>query len=68
MLQVVAGLLVFAVDSLLCGRHREWNVREVCLDGSMPDRARQVGRRPGCPVCGERQAKVSQPQSDQVTA
>ena len=28
-LQVVAGLIVFTVDSLLCGRSRAWNVRQI---------------------------------------
>lgn len=50
-LHVVAGLIVYAVDSLLCGRPREWNVRQVYLDGGVPDRARLVPPRPGCALC-----------------
>jgi molybdopterin/thiamine biosynthesis adenylyltransferase len=57
-LQVVSGLMVFTVDSLLCGRHREWNVREVVLDGSMPDRSRHVGKRSNCVICGTEKPKV----------
>jgi len=51
-LQVVAGFIVFAVDSVVCARPRAWNVRETYLDGSLPDRARLIDRRPDCVLCG----------------
>jgi hypothetical protein len=51
-LMVVAGQIVFAVDTLLGDRPRHWNVRETFLDGSLPDRARTVARRTDCAVCG----------------
>jgi len=50
-LQVVAGCIVYAADSLICTRHREWNVREIFLDGSVADRSRHVERRADCPLC-----------------
>jgi molybdopterin/thiamine biosynthesis adenylyltransferase len=50
-LQVVAGHIVYAVDSLLCGRSREWNLRYCYLDGGLPDRAQLVSRRRGCALC-----------------
>ncbi len=53
-LQIVAGTIVFAVDTLLGNRHREWNVRHIYLDGGMPDRAQMVGLRESCRVCGSR--------------
>ena len=52
-LQVVAGLIVFTVDTLICGRPRAWNVRHVYLDGSVPERARKIERRLDCGVCGD---------------
>jgi adenylyltransferase/sulfurtransferase len=52
-LMVVAGQIVFTIDTLISGRPREWNVRETFLDGSLPDRARTVERRADCPVCGD---------------
>ena len=51
-LAVVAGTIVFAIDSIVSDRPRCWNVREFFLDGSLPDRARDVPRRPDCPLCG----------------
>ena len=51
-MQMVAGVIVYAVDTLLSGRHREWNLRQLTLHGGMPDQARLVERRADCPVCG----------------
>jgi molybdopterin/thiamine biosynthesis adenylyltransferase len=51
-LQVCSGLIVYAVDTLLSDRPRHWNVREVFLDGSLPDRTRTAPRRADCAVCG----------------
>ena len=51
-LQVVAGHIVYAVDSLLCDRHREWNVRTSILSGGMRDNAYQATKRMCCPICG----------------
>ena len=51
-LQVAAGVVLFAVASLLSGRHREWNERTIYLDGGMNDRTRMVEKRPDCPMCG----------------
>jgi adenylyltransferase/sulfurtransferase len=50
-LMVVAGQIVFTIDTLISGRPRAWNVRETFLDGSLPDRARTVERQPDCVVC-----------------
>ncbi len=51
-LMVVAGQIVFSIDTLISGRPRSWNVRDTFLDGSLPDRARTVARRTDCAVCG----------------
>jgi molybdopterin/thiamine biosynthesis adenylyltransferase len=50
-LQVVSGLVVYSVDSILCGRARLWNVRQIYLDGALPDRARTIQPRRGCALC-----------------
>jgi len=51
-LKVVAGLALYAIDSLLMNRPRNWNYREVHLAGFMPDVQRQVEKLPTCPLCG----------------
>ena len=54
-LKVVAGIALYAVDSLLMARKRAWNYREVSLAGFVPDASKLVNRRAGCPVCAERE-------------
>jgi molybdopterin-synthase adenylyltransferase len=51
-LKVVAGIALYAVDSLLMPRPRPWNYKEVFLDGGQ-DGARTIAVRPGCRLCGE---------------
>jgi len=58
-LQVVAGFIVFAVDSIVCARPRTWNVRDTYLDGSLPDRTRSIDRRPDCSLCGTPEQSIS---------
>jgi molybdopterin/thiamine biosynthesis adenylyltransferase len=50
-LKVVAGIALYAVDSLLMPRPRPWNYKEVVLNGG-PDGARTIAVRPGCRLCG----------------
>jgi molybdopterin/thiamine biosynthesis adenylyltransferase len=54
-LKVVAGIVVYAVDTLLPGmaRLRCWNYKSVHLCGSVPGRDWQVARRTDCQLCGE---------------
>jgi molybdopterin/thiamine biosynthesis adenylyltransferase len=51
-LKVVAGITLYAIDSLRMVRPRHWNYRQVFLDGSSPDRSVRVTRRPDCRLCG----------------
>jgi molybdopterin/thiamine biosynthesis adenylyltransferase len=52
-LKVVAGIAVYAVDTLLPGmaRLRCWNYKDVYLDGSIPGNDWQVKRREDCQLC-----------------
>lgn len=50
-LKVVAGLALYAVDSLLMARPRAWTYKDVYLDGGA-DGGRVIAPRPGCPICG----------------
>lgn len=50
-LKIVAGIALYAVDSLLMARPRPWNYKEVFLDQG-PDGHRTIQQRPGCRLCG----------------
>ncbi len=52
-LKVVAGLALYAVDSLVMDRKRIWHYKQIFLDGSLPERSFPVKRRPGCLLCKE---------------
>lgn len=51
-LQVVAGFVVFALDTILSERNREWNLKAISLDGSVPDSSLVVANKEDCPLCG----------------
>jgi molybdopterin/thiamine biosynthesis adenylyltransferase len=48
---MIAGFALYAVDSLVMPREREWNHRRIYLHGSIPDVAERVKRRADCPLC-----------------
>jgi molybdopterin/thiamine biosynthesis adenylyltransferase len=50
-LKVVAGLALYAIDSLLMERKRNWNFRMINLAGFMPDDLQTIERYPECPLC-----------------
>lgn len=50
-LKVVAGIAVYAVDTLFMARKRTWNYRETFLSGFIPDRNTVIERRADCPIC-----------------
>lgn len=54
-LKVVAGIVVYAVDSLLMERLRLWNYKDEYLDGSIPGRALTIARREDCVLCRSQQ-------------
>jgi molybdopterin/thiamine biosynthesis adenylyltransferase len=53
-LKVVAGIALYAFDSLFMERKRNWNLREVFLAGFVGERIVTVDRREDCPLCGHR--------------
>lgn len=53
-LKVLGGFVLYAIDSLLMERRRNWNLRTVFLAGYLPDAARSVPVNPDCPLCGSR--------------
>jgi len=51
-IQVVSGITVYALDTLLMHRHREWNYKSITLDGFMPDASVTIPKRVNCLICG----------------
>lgn len=49
--KVVAGLALYAADSLLMGRPRNWNYRNVHIAGFAPGDEFIIDRKQGCPLC-----------------
>ena len=49
--QVVAGFSVYAVDTILMKRYREWNFKFVSLDGMVPDSSKIINKNPECRLC-----------------
>ncbi len=52
-IQVVAGLNVYALDTILMDRNREWNLKTIFLDGSVPDSSLSVPVKENCALCGK---------------
>lgn len=50
-LKVTAGLGLYAIDSLLMDRKRNWNYRRVHLAGYAPDVLMNIEQNPKCPIC-----------------
>ena len=51
-LKVVGGLALYAIDSLLMQRKRDWNYRLIHLAGFAPSHQDWIERRPDCQLCG----------------
>lgn len=50
-LKVVAGIVLYAADSLVMDRRRAWNYKEIFLAGFVPDRAVTISRKEHCAIC-----------------
>ena len=50
-IQVVAGFSVYALDTIFMERHREWNLRMLSLDGSLPESSLLMPKKDNCPLC-----------------
>lgn len=50
--KAVAGLVLFALDSLLMDRHRAWTLTEFHLSGVIPPIMTTVDQQEDCPLCG----------------
>ena len=54
-LKVTAGLGLYAIDSVLMDRKRNWNYRRVHLAGFAPDVLINIEQNPECPLCSCKQ-------------
>ena len=52
-LLTIDGIALYAIDTILMDRPRNWNYWELFLDGSIPPRQWQAKRRPGCRNCSD---------------
>ena len=50
-LQAVGALVVYAIDTLVLDRRRNWNYRRVWLSDGTLDSSQQVPVRAECPLC-----------------
>ena len=50
-LKVVAGIVVYGLDTLLMERKRFWNYKSIVLDGSIPGADSMIGKRMNCKLC-----------------
>jgi adenylyltransferase/sulfurtransferase len=57
--QVVSGVTVYALDTVLMQRNREWNLRMFSLDGSIPDSSLYLSKNDNCPLCRQARGKDS---------
>lgn len=55
-LEVACGMGIFAVDSLIMGRRRNWNRIWISLSGQFPSGSAVLERRENCPICGKVQS------------
>lgn len=51
-LKTVAGIGLYAIDSLVMERKRNWNFRLVHIAGFAPDAKMMIEKNPKCPLCG----------------
>ncbi len=52
-MMLVASFTIYALDTVLMSRHREWNLCSVSLDGSMPAAQKIISRKTNCLLCGK---------------
>jgi len=50
-LKVVAGFVLYAIDTVILQRKRNWNYRMIQLAGFMDDDKRTLTLKPDCPLC-----------------
>lgn len=52
LVKIIAGFVLFAIDSVVMQRKTNWNYRQVFIAGFVPENVRKVERKLNCPLCG----------------
>jgi molybdopterin/thiamine biosynthesis adenylyltransferase len=60
-LKVIGGFVLYAIDSLIMDRPRNWNYRTVNLSGFAPDGFSVVQPNPNCSICGNSDEQIQLP-------
>jgi hypothetical protein len=55
LVKIIAGFVLFAVDSTIMQRKRSWNYRQIFLGGFIPDIAKKIEIKENCSLCRERE-------------
>lgn len=55
---MVAMLALYAIDSLIMDRPRNWNFKQVTMHGMLPEINAIVPRKEDCPICGTQKRSV----------
>jgi molybdopterin/thiamine biosynthesis adenylyltransferase len=56
-LKVVCGIALYAIDTILMGRPRNWSYRHITLAGFVPEVCKYIPALGRCPVCGQKEIK-----------
>lgn len=51
--KIISGIVLFAVDSTLMGRKRDWDYRQIFIAGFLPETLKRIEKRKGCSICGK---------------
>lgn len=49
--KIISGLVLFAVDSSVMNRKRDWNYRQIFIAGFVPEILKKIEKRKGCLIC-----------------
>lgn len=51
LVKIIAGLTLFAIDSTVMKRKRNWNYRQIFMGGFVPEVVKKIDRKENCALC-----------------
>jgi len=66
LVKIIAGFVLFAIDSAVMERRSNWNFRQFFIAGFAPEIVRTVEKKPDCILCGAMKGKVHKKQGAKV--